>query len=422
MSFIPARQGRPVSLPSAPVAPAPAELATPTPDQATEPRARIVAALQRRGEGGPADQPVPDLPAPDLPALAASLSTDPGSEPGADDTRAPQDRFTPELQREFLEALSIVGSVRDAARRVGVSHMSAYRARRKCADFARLWDAAVVLAIPHAEEELTCRAIDGVEEDVMYRGEVVHTRIRKDPRLLLAHLARLDKKAAQPQAAALAACFDDALDALGRGEDLPATAPESGAETPAAISPSGPCNTCNTSPAQAGMVGTMRDATPADSAPDLLDDDALDDGEDEAVRCCVNPDPRECALCPHYPEELYLIGRMADARPADAPDFDAMGQGFDAEQCQLKALVAGDRNWWRIGAGFVLWDKDAAGTWRPASEIASPEADAEPKEEDEGDAGEVSAHDEGEPPQDGAPAEPAEPARDSVTGPRIFVP
>lgn len=374
MRFIPAPQGRLVSTPPAPVEPAPAETDTPAPDPAIEPRARIVAALHRRGEGAPADQPAPDLSTP-----SADRPADPASQPDAAHTPAPQDRFTPAVQREFLEALSIVGSVRDAARRVGVSHMTAYRARRKCADFARLWDAAVVLAIPHAEEELTCRAIDGVEEDVMYRGEVVHTRIRKDPRLLLAHLARLDKKAAEPQAAALAECFDDALDALGRGEELPATAPESRDETPAAISSSGPCNTCNTSPALAGTVGTMHDAAPADPAPDVLDDDALDDEEDEAVRCCVNPDPRECAMCPHYPEELYLIGRMADARPADAPDFDAMGQGYDAEQCQLKALVAGDRNWWRIGAGFVLWDKDAAGTWRPASEIASPEVDAKPK-------------------------------------------
>ena len=358
MSFIPARQGRLVSLPSAPVAPAPAEPAIPAPDQAAEPRARIVAALHRRGEGGesgesgewgaaplhhPADGPPPpageDVSATDLPALAADLPADSGSGPGAGDTRAPQERFTRELQREFLEALSIVGSVRDAARRVGVSHMSAYRARRKCAAFRQCWEAALVLAIPHAEEELTCRAIDGVEEDVMYRGEVVHTRIRKDARLLLAHLGRLDRKAAQPQAAALAECFDDALDALGRGDQLPETAPA----VPTPVSPSEQCNRCNTSSAQEGPDRTEQGAAHGAAQ-----------GVDLPARQPFDP----------------LLDAMERERPFDAPLPELLGDYDAVIECQKTAFEARDAEWWCYGEGFVFHHRDALGRWVPEEELA----------------------------------------------------
>src|SRR6187431_302171 len=45
------------------------------------------------------------------------------------------------------------------------------------------------------------RAIEGIEEEVRYRGEVVGTRRRYDTRLLLAHMARLDKLAEDEHAA-----------------------------------------------------------------------------------------------------------------------------------------------------------------------------------------------------------------------------
>lgn len=372
MRFIPAPQGRLVSNPPAPVESAPA-------DPASEPRARIVAALHRRGEGGAVEQP-----APDLPAHSDNLP--------ADDTRAPQDRFSLAVQREFLEALSIVGSVRDAARRVGVSHMTAYRARRKCATFRRCWDAAVVVAIPHAEEELTCRAIDGVEEDVMYRGEVVHVRIRKDSRLLLAHLGRLDKKAAQPQAAALAECFDDALEALGRGEDLPETAPEtatepapqtgagSPAETPEEVSSSGQCNMCNTSPAQERPDPLDR---PCDCPGARQDGGGGPDhwrmgseGPEPVTNifgegpCCNNPNLPECRGCPHFPAVEHAISQMDEVRPEDAPDPQLMGEAWEVDECQASAFMAGDEDWWRYGAGFVFWEKDGEGKWHPSADGA----------------------------------------------------
>ncbi len=68
--------------------------------------------------------------------------------------------------------------------------------------------------------------MNGVEEKVFYHGEEVATRTRFDSRLLLAHLARLDKRAE-----AMEACdtcdtallgehdFDAAVEALEQGAD-----------------------------------------------------------------------------------------------------------------------------------------------------------------------------------------------------------
>jgi hypothetical protein len=76
-----------------------------------------------------------------------------------------------------------------------------------------------VLAREDAQDKLQERAIEGIEEDVFYHGEVVATRRRYDSRLLLAHLARLDKIAEQIPAQRGAARFGHMLDAIGKGED-----------------------------------------------------------------------------------------------------------------------------------------------------------------------------------------------------------
>ena len=107
---------------------------------------------------------------PNLPALIERLPDD--------DTRKPQVEFTSEVRRVFLEALSVVGSVRSAAKRARVSHQTVYRARRACPAFRRCWDAALLHALPRAEDVLATRAIDGVEETVFYHGEEVAKRRR----------------------------------------------------------------------------------------------------------------------------------------------------------------------------------------------------------------------------------------------------
>lgn len=116
-----------------------------------------------------------------------------------------------------------------ACARVGMSRTSAYLLRRRDAGFAQGWQAALVLARRHVEEVLATRALDGVDEAVWFHGEKVGVRRRFDARLLLAHLARLDKAAeasgGEEGGDALALRFDETL-ALIAGEDAAEDLPE----------------------------------------------------------------------------------------------------------------------------------------------------------------------------------------------------
>ncbi|MCC6924542.1 hypothetical protein [Novosphingobium sp.] len=141
--------------------------------------------------------------------------------------------FTPALKVRFLDELAQHGNVRVAAGRCGVSRSGAYLARRRDADFALGWRAALVLAREHVEATLAERALDGVEEPVFYHGEVVAVRRRFDSRLLLAHLARLDALCAEDEVAWRAAERFDVVLAAASGlvdpgvdavEDLPSRA------------------------------------------------------------------------------------------------------------------------------------------------------------------------------------------------------
>jgi hypothetical protein len=130
------------------------------------------------------------------------------------------DGWTPARRTQFLDHLAHDGSVRAACARVGMSREAAYRLRRRDALFARGWDTALVLAHAASAEVLANRALDGVEEDIWYRGELVGTRRKYDSRLLLAHMARLDKLAEAPGAEHDAARFDEILALVG-GEPVP---------------------------------------------------------------------------------------------------------------------------------------------------------------------------------------------------------
>ena len=135
------------------------------------------------------------------------------------------DGWTPERRARFLDHLAANGDVRAACGRAGMSREAAYRLRRRDAMFARAWDAALVLAREVSFEVLGSRAIDGIEEDVWYRGEVVGTRRKYDTRLLLAHIARLDRAVEEQDgmAAEDAKRFDELLAAVagvGAPDDL----------------------------------------------------------------------------------------------------------------------------------------------------------------------------------------------------------
>jgi hypothetical protein len=132
------------------------------------------------------------------------------------------DGWSAERKLRFLDRLAACGNVRTACARVGLSREAAYRLRRRDALFARGWDAALMLARPRGADVLADKATEGIEEEVWYRGEMVGTRRRFDARLLLAHIARLDRMAQElpPESAEDAARFDELLACIG-GAQVP---------------------------------------------------------------------------------------------------------------------------------------------------------------------------------------------------------
>lgn len=135
----------------------------------------------------PGDPPLPPAPAPDDAFFAPDF---------------PCAKFDAAAQVRFLDGLATTGNVRVSAQQVGVSHETAYRLRRRDARFANLWSAALVHARHRVGGVFGDRALDGVVEEVWFRGELVGHRRRYDSRLLLAHMARLDQLADEPGPAA----------------------------------------------------------------------------------------------------------------------------------------------------------------------------------------------------------------------------
>lgn len=126
--------------------------------------------------------------------------------------------WTPERKALFLDRLAAHGNVRAACRQTGLSAESAYKLRRRDPLFARGWAAAVVLGRDASIQALAERAVEGVEEEIYYRGELIGTRRRYDSRLLLAHLARLDQLADEEAAGTDVGRFDLLLAAVAADE------------------------------------------------------------------------------------------------------------------------------------------------------------------------------------------------------------
>lgn len=98
------------------------------------------------------------------------------------------DGWTPQRQREFIEALADTGSVVDAARAVNMSANSCYRLRRApgAEGFAAAWEAAIAHASRRLVDIAFDRAVNGVEDAVLDKdGTVLHIRRRYNDRLLM---------------------------------------------------------------------------------------------------------------------------------------------------------------------------------------------------------------------------------------------
>ncbi|MDH7640962.1 hypothetical protein [Sphingomonas oryzagri] len=139
-------------------------------------------------------EPRPLVPAEALARLGATDGDDtaesaPPHPSGASITgRAPRhDAITPARKRRFIEVLAATGSVSEAARQVGASRQSFYALRSTYEDeiFLAAWDRALSAATDILANVAYERAIEGVEEPVFWRGELVGTRRRYNDRLLM---------------------------------------------------------------------------------------------------------------------------------------------------------------------------------------------------------------------------------------------
>ncbi len=97
------------------------------------------------------------------------------------------DGWTPDRQRDFIEALADTGSVEAACKHVNMTTVGAYRIRRlpEGASFRKAWDAALDLGVRRLEDVAMDRALNGVEEPFYVYGQHVGTRKKYNDRLLM---------------------------------------------------------------------------------------------------------------------------------------------------------------------------------------------------------------------------------------------
>ncbi len=267
--------------------------------------------------------------------------------------------FSPQAQGAFLENLAHSGNVRLACKVARVSPQTAYRARRRSAALARAWDAALLSARHNAEEVLADRALNGWEEAVFYHGEEVAVRRRYSDRLLLAHLARLDRLAERADVADALAALDDQIEALQRGEELPEPPPENLDHNPVPCVPSGRENP----PSSNEVIG--RKETPSSNEPVGQTKTPSSSG---AVGQKESPTPEPCDQCGglcNGPEHALTqadcqwfgnrLNRMWDARPRGAQTPYQLGDttGF-IEELQIEAFEADLPEWWLITSEEAL--------------------------------------------------------------------
>jgi hypothetical protein len=99
--------------------------------------------------------------------------------------RPRHDGWSEAKRREFLRVLGEGGCVTEACRHVGLSTTSAYRHRRQVPAFDRGWGRALAKAKGVLVKEARRRAIDGWEEEIWWRGEIVGVRRRWSDKLLI---------------------------------------------------------------------------------------------------------------------------------------------------------------------------------------------------------------------------------------------
>jgi hypothetical protein len=138
-------------------------------------------------------EPAPVDVFPSAPAIADPAAPNPATDApdmlafAAVPVRPRHDGWTAEKQQAFIEGLADTGSVTKAALGVFMSPDSAYRLRRRAdaGEFDKAWEAALAVATRRLVDVAFERAIDGVENPVFHKGEVVGLRRTVSDRLLM---------------------------------------------------------------------------------------------------------------------------------------------------------------------------------------------------------------------------------------------
>jgi transposase-like protein len=95
--------------------------------------------------------------------------------------------WSAERQRQFIELLAETGSVRAACRRMGVGEHHIYKLRRhpEAQEFRKAWEAALDCGIARLEDLAMDRALNGVDEPLLYCGAIIGSRTVYNDRLLM---------------------------------------------------------------------------------------------------------------------------------------------------------------------------------------------------------------------------------------------
>lgn len=94
---------------------------------------------------------------------------------------ANRSKRTDRARERFIAVLSDSCNVSEAARAIGIGRTTAYEWKRDDKEFSDLWDEAEQYAADRLEREAWRRAVDGVDEPVFHKGEVVgHVRKYSD--------------------------------------------------------------------------------------------------------------------------------------------------------------------------------------------------------------------------------------------------
>jgi hypothetical protein len=104
--------------------------------------------------------------------------------------------WTPTQQERFIVALSVMGSVGQAAKAVGMSRQSAYNLRERAGaeGFARSWDMALDFGRRRQFDAAMDRAINGVTTIRVVRGGAVTVNGGPDMRILRSALRSMDER------------------------------------------------------------------------------------------------------------------------------------------------------------------------------------------------------------------------------------